>query len=115
MATDTCGAKFKHDGCKNLENLTVVNPVVVSDELFVGEVPDLAVTPFRSLKSLTFESDTITGQVGRFLLRHSTRLETFHLNLSRYDAAAKGLQLHCALKFLTILGPVGKIQERGHP
>ena len=63
-----------------------------SDELFVGEVPDLAVTPFKSLQHLTFEGDEITPQVAKFLLRHSSQLETFHLALSLYDQAAKGEQ-----------------------
>ena len=76
--------------CKNIESLAIINPVVVSDELFVGEVPDLAITPFKSLKSLIFEGDTITGQVGRFLLQHSNHLESLQLSFSCCDAAAKG-------------------------
>ena len=52
----------------------------------------MAVTPFKSLQHLTFEGDEITPQVAKFLLRHSSQLETFHLALSLYDQAAKGEQ-----------------------
>lgn len=72
--------------CPNLEVLGLINPTVVTDELFVGEVPELAAEPFRSLKSLTFESDFISVGLGKFLLKSSTSLEYLLLSLTTFDA-----------------------------
>jgi len=80
--------------CPNLETLVMINPVVVSDGLFVGQVPDLAAKPFNSLKSLTFESEKMSPQIADFLLQHSLQLEHLHLAIHQFEATAKDALTH---------------------
>ena len=60
--------------CHKLEELLIVNPSTISDDLFVGRVPELAKRPFYQLKKLTFEAEKLPSHVANFLLGHSTQL-----------------------------------------
>ena len=77
--------------CPNLESLTLINPSVVTDNLFFGEVPELATKSFGSLKKLTFEGDTISFALGKFLLEHSTSLSYLLLSVTTYDDVIKSI------------------------
>ncbi len=61
--------------CPNLNELVVVNPSTISDDLFVGQVPQLSEKPFQSLKHLTFEAEKFPMHVAKFLLASSVNLE----------------------------------------
>ena len=76
--------------CPRLRTLVIVNPAVVSDELFVGEVPELAVRPFASLTSLTFEGHRMSSPLSGFLLEHALELVHLHLSLFEYNSLTEG-------------------------
>ena len=67
--------------CSNLEELVIVNPSTISDELFVGRVPDLANSPFESLLKLTFEGEKIPMHVAKFIIGSSAKLQEIVLIL----------------------------------
>lgn len=61
--------------CINLTELVIVNPSTISDDLFVGRVPELAKEPFANLQKLTFEGEKFPLHVAKFLLAKSLNLE----------------------------------------
>lgn len=61
--------------CVNLSELAIVNPSTISDELFVGRVPELAKQPFPNLTKLLFEGDKFPLHVARFLMGHCAKLQ----------------------------------------
>lgn len=60
--------------CDKLTDLTIINPSTISDELFVGRVPELAKNPFWNLQKLRFEGEKLPLHVAKFLLTCSTNL-----------------------------------------
>ena len=60
--------------CDHLTDLTIINPSTISDELFVGRVPELAKNPFCYLQKLRFEGEKLPLHVAKFLLASSTKL-----------------------------------------
>jgi len=60
--------------CDKLTDLTIINPSTISDELFVGRVPELAKNPFCHLQKLRFEGEKLPLHVAKFLLTCSTNL-----------------------------------------
>lgn len=61
--------------CHNLTEICIVNPSTISDDLFVGRVPELAKRPFYQLKKLTFEGEKLPIHVAKFLLGSASLLE----------------------------------------
>ena len=53
----------------------------ISDELFVGRVPELAKEPFFNLKKLTFEADKFPRHVANFLIGRATSIEELNVIL----------------------------------
>ena len=53
----------------------------ISDELFVGRVPELAKEPFYNLKKLTFEADKFPKHVTNFLIGRATNIEELNVIL----------------------------------
>ena len=60
--------------CNQLEELLIINPSTISDDLFVGRVPELAQKPFHKLKKLTFEAEKLPSHVAKFILSESVQL-----------------------------------------
>ena len=60
--------------CENLTDLTIINPSTISDDLFVGRVPELAKNPFYNLQKLRFEGEKLPLHVAKFLLGFSAKL-----------------------------------------
>ena len=56
--------------CPNLESLTLLACQNVSDEMFVGEVPELERLPFRNLKELHLEGQ-LPVTLARYLVNKS--------------------------------------------
>lgn len=71
--------------CQNLEELIIINPSTISDDLFVGRVPDLAREPFRQLKKLTFEAEKFPSHVAKFLLQKAGAIEEITLILDQMN------------------------------
>ena len=64
-----------------LEELLIINPSTISDDLFVGRVPELAQKPFHQLKKLTFEAEKLPSHVAKFILSESVQLNELVLIL----------------------------------
>ena len=59
----------------------VTTQSTISDELFVGRVPELAKEPFYNLKKLTFEADKFPKHVTNFLIGRATNIEELNVIL----------------------------------
>ena len=59
----------------------VTTQSTISDELFVGRVPELAKEPFYNLKKLTFEADKFPRHVANFLIGRATSIEELNVIL----------------------------------
>ena len=59
----------------------VTTQSTISDELFVGRVPELAKEPFFNLKKLTFEADKFPRHVANFLIGRATNIEELNVIL----------------------------------
>jgi len=67
--------------CKNLAEMIIVNPSTISDDLFVGRVPELAKEPFKNLKKLTFEGEKFPKHVSNFLIGKAVNIEELNIIL----------------------------------
>ena len=67
--------------CRNLTEIIIVNPSTISDDLFVGRVPELAKEPFYNLKKLTFEGEKFPIHVANFLVGKATNIEELNVIL----------------------------------
>ena len=67
--------------CRNLTEMIIVNPSTISDDLFVGRVPELAKEPFCNLKKLTFEGEKFPKHVANFLIGKAANIEELNIIL----------------------------------
>ena len=68
--------------CPNLAQLSVYGCSPISDDLFVGELPDLPTKPFSQMRELTYEG-LIPDPLARFLLGSCSNLETLKLRVNK--------------------------------
>jgi len=67
--------------CRNLSEIIIVNPSTISDDLFVGRVPELAKAPFLHLQKLTFEGEKFPIHVANFLIGKAGNIEELNIIL----------------------------------
>jgi len=94
--------------CRNLTEMIIINPSTISDELFVGRVPELAKEPFFNLKKLTFEADKFPRHVANFLIGRATSIEELNVILDGLNQD----QFKELLRFLIDV-PRPKLQKLG--
>ena len=57
--------------CPNLTELAIYNCGEISDEMFIGDAPDLDQKPFSALQSLCFEGNSLSESLLNYLIGSS--------------------------------------------